>query len=1025
MTRPLRLITELALTALFIVTIALGGLLWRVSTSALHLDDFISDIEATLQDVVPGMSFQINSAILDGGKAEEAFEIVLRDVTIKNATNEKVGSIQAMRLGFSWRNLLLLSLTPSKILIRGPTVQLVRFQDGHIGFNTEYEKRPENKRSLDNLGQFFARAPDAFKEIRIRDAWLQFEDRKDPLKLQATKGEFLLFRSGDEVTGSLTLDIASGKFSETATGSITYDPDAHQTRVALGVRDISMAELSELLPSLPEGVVLKTDVTAVGEIVLDSNFAPLTVTLDMNGDKGDVVYPRYLPQPLALERISLRAAYNVAEQSINLERLQMALADKALISAQGRISDVRDPALDKKIELNAEIKGLPIDALDQAWPQGLAVNARDWVTQNINHGVVDLATLEMNGALKPDKSFTIHNMGGKLAFRDTEVTYMPHMPVATKVKGVANYDAANFNIILTTGDVLQSKLTAADIRISALDQHTQQIDMLLDTNGPLQNVIKIIESQPLEYPQKMGHKSEQFSGNIKTKLYLGFPLLHALKLDEVRMKAAGTITDATIKNVVRDVTATGDRMVVKVDPDSLLLAGRVKLNDAINDVVWREFFNNKNPNATQVDLKGAITPAFLRDLRVPADTYFKGSANGTIRLAQDHAKNISVSAQADAAQAELGIAELGLTKARGVPAKIALDLAIDKDGTATISNASTSWPDVSVNGGMARWGRNGELESATLKNVRMGRTNASFIVTPIASNQTRIVVSGPVVDLSGYWAQKKEPPAKDALSAPRLDINLRSDKLYLDKDMPLTNVRADISVQGPQILAMDISANAEDAKLVAVQKTIGKGLQTLDVTSNNVGKILQALDMTDTVVGGDLSIHGKSTPEKQDLIEGRMWLKKFTLVKAPVLARLINALSPVGLLELLNNNGLNFDSMISDITLQKRGATIKLSDGKLTGSSLGMTFNGYVYRTTGNISLKGTIVPMEGINKFASKIPIIGQILTGLKGEGILAATYSIKGPTSDPTVSVNPLAALAPGILRSILFSGGEDKEE
>jgi hypothetical protein len=101
-----------------------------------------------------------------------------------------------------------------------------------------------------------------------------------------------------------------------------------------------------------------------------------------------------------------------------------------------------------------------------------------------------------------------------------------------------------------------------------------------------------------------------------------------------------------------------------------------------------------------------------------------------------------------------------------------------------------------------------------------------------------------------------------------------------------------------------------------------------------------------------------------------MWLKKFKLVKAPVLARLINALSPVGLLELLNDKGLNFDSMISDITLQKRGATIKLTDGKLSGSSLGMTFGGYMYRTSGNISLKGTIVPMEGINKFASQDPV-------------------------------------------------------
>jgi hypothetical protein len=93
---------------------------------------------------------------------------------------------------------------------------------------------------------------------------------------------------------------------------------------------------------------------------------------------------------------------------------------------------------------------------------------------------------------------------------------------------------------------------------------------------------------------------------------------------------------------------------------------------------------------------------------------------------------------------------------------------------------------MSVQGGMARLDKNGNLESATLKNVRMGRTNASFIVTPVSPGRTRLVVSGDVVDLSGYWSQKKEPTAKDATLPPRYDISLRTSKLYLDPELPFT-----------------------------------------------------------------------------------------------------------------------------------------------------------------------------------------------------------------------------------------------
>ena len=49
------------------------------------------------------------------------------------------------------------------------------------------------------------------------------------------------------------------------------------------------------------------------------------------------------------------------------------------------------------------------------------------------------------------------------------------------------------------------------------------------------------------------------------------------------------------------------------------------------------------------------------------------------------------------------------------------------------------------------------------------------------------------------------------------------------------------------------------------------------------------------------------------------------------------------------------------------------------------------------------------------RIPVIGDLLVGEEGSGIFAATYRLKGPLDDPDVSVNPLAALAPGFLRNL----------
>ena len=58
----------------------------------------------------------------------------------------------------------------------------------------------------------------------------------------------------------------------------------------------------------------------------------------------------------------------------------------------------------------------------------------------------------------------------------------------------------------------------------------------------------------------------------------------------------------------------------------------------------------------------------------------------------------------------------------------------------------------------------------------------------------------------------------------------------------------------------------------------------------------------------------------------------------------------------------------------------------------------------------------EGSVPFFGAIPLLGTIITGGQNEGVVAADFRITGPLDRPEVSVNPLSALAPGILRRIL---------
>ena len=92
-----------------------------------------------------------------------------------------------------------------------------------------------------------------------------------------------------------------------------------------------------------------------------------------------------------------------------------------------------------------------------------------------------------------------------------------------------------------------------------------------------------------------------------------------------------------------------------------------------------------------------------------------------------------------------------------------------------------------------------------------------------------------------------------------------------------------------------------------------------------------------------------------------------------------------------------------------------MNDAVIRGPLLGATFRGKVDFKAKRMHLTGTYIPLSGLNRLLSPVPLFGAILTGPEGEGMFGITYEIMGPTADPQVTVNPLTLVSPGITREI----------
>ena len=192
------------------------------------------------------------------------------------------------------------------------------------------------------------------------------------------------------------------------------------------------------------------------------------------------------------------------------------------------------------------------------------------------------------------------------------------------------------------------------------------------------------------------------------------------------------------------------------------------------------------------------------------------------------------------------------------------------------------------------------------------------------------------------------------------------------------------------------------------------------MSSNDAGTILREFDVADNIIGGQLVLEA-SKAERDDASpwHGKLAVTNFRVAKAPILARLLALGSLSGISDLATGKSMHFDRLDIPFAMQFRRLTI--SNARAVGSEIGISASGEIDLEGDGTRLEGTVVPAYTLNALLGRIPLMGNILTGGEGGGVIAVDYSLSGPLDEPKIQVNPLSALAPGILRNLLRGLGK----
>jgi hypothetical protein len=119
-------------------------------------------------------------------------------------------------------------------------------------------------------------------------------------------------------------------------------------------------------------------------------------------------------------------------------------------------------------------------------------------------------------------------------------------------------------------------------------------------------------------------------------------------------------------------------------------------------------------------------------------------------------------------------------------------------------------------------------------------------------------------------------------------------------------------------------------------------------------------------------------------------------------------------------NGIAFSRLRAEFTRQNGQLSVK--DGVVKGPTVGATIEGSIDYPGNQVRMSGTFVPMYGLNNMFTQIPIVGNLFLGGSNEGLIGVTYEIVGTPGAPVLRVNPISAMAPGVLRKIFeFNTGK----
>ena len=243
-----------------------------------------------------------------------------------------------------------------------------------------------------------------------------------------------------------------------------------------------------------------------------------------------------------------------------------------------------------------------------------------------------------------------------------------------------------------------------------------------------------------------------------------------------------------------------------------------------------------------------------------------------------------------------------------------------------------------------------------------------------------------------------------------VDLDARIASVTGSNKQAITNMELTASRRGGETRLGNLRGRIGGGAVTAT----GSGGETR-ISTSDAGALLRFANLYSHLEGGDLNLLLRSRGEAS---AGEATLTDFVLRDEPAFRQLVSAApqrtSEGGAAAPVDAARVRFEKMTA--SFERSPGKLTIQDGVIYNPSIGLTTQGAIDFEHNQIDVSGSFVPAYTVNTMLTKIPLVGVLLSGGENDGVFGLSYRVHGSMSSPTLTVNPLSAIAPGILRRIL---------